>query len=198
MPTCYTAIIEEGGSFEEFVWGCARAFGALGMMREDPADAPIPKRVEPSPWHKTQAENTRKELDTFLMLSEEELASRYATYSEDQAAYIQGYKDRREELLKKYTQVHAQVAAWVPPTSDHRGLKDFMIQQISVSVPNDYIEAEIPSYEEWIEERVRGLEQSLQYHQKQWEKEVKMTKEADKWLDALRESVPLPSDKGEK
>lgn len=198
MPTFYTEVIEEGGSFEEFVWGCARAFGALGRMREDPADAPIPKRVEPNPWHKTQLGNIRKELDAFVELSEEELAGQYAKYVENLEASIQQYDAKREELLKKYTQVQAQVAAWVPPTSDHRGLKDFMIQQISVSVPNDYIEAEIPSYEEWIEERVRRLEQSLQYYQKQWEKEVKMTKEANKWLDALRESVPLPSDKGEK
>ena len=47
MPTGYTAPIKDGISFNDFMWGCARAFGALIMMRDDPPGTPIPERFEP-------------------------------------------------------------------------------------------------------------------------------------------------------
>jgi hypothetical protein len=47
MPTGYTAPIADGMTFEQFALGCARAFGALVTMRDEPSDAPIPERLEP-------------------------------------------------------------------------------------------------------------------------------------------------------
>ena len=42
MPTGYTAGILEGETFEQYALQCAKAFGALVMMRDEPSDAPIP------------------------------------------------------------------------------------------------------------------------------------------------------------
>ena len=43
MPTGYTADIQDGKitTLREYALSCARAFGALIMMRDDPHDAPI-------------------------------------------------------------------------------------------------------------------------------------------------------------
>ena len=54
MPTGYTAKIADGQTFEEFILSCARAFGALVEMRDEPADAPIPEEFKPSAYHTTQ------------------------------------------------------------------------------------------------------------------------------------------------
>ena len=53
MPTGYTLELYDGKdiTFEEFVLKCARAFGALINMRDEPRDAPIPERFEPSYYH---------------------------------------------------------------------------------------------------------------------------------------------------
>ena len=52
MPTGYTAtLMEKGQTFQEFIMGCARAFGALIEMRDSPNDAPIPDKFEPSDYH---------------------------------------------------------------------------------------------------------------------------------------------------
>jgi len=38
MPTGYTNCIKDGVTFEQFVWKCARAMGALVMMRDEPSN----------------------------------------------------------------------------------------------------------------------------------------------------------------
>ena len=44
MPIGYTSKLHDGDQpFNEFIMSCARAFGALVTMRDDPNDAPIPE-----------------------------------------------------------------------------------------------------------------------------------------------------------
>ena len=45
MPTGYTAAIAKDITFNDFVMQCAKAM--LIMMRDEPANAPIPERFEP-------------------------------------------------------------------------------------------------------------------------------------------------------
>lgn len=50
MPTGYTHKIKDGMTFKEYALRCARNFGALMDMRDDPMDAPIPI-FTPSGYH---------------------------------------------------------------------------------------------------------------------------------------------------
>jgi hypothetical protein len=61
MPTGYTAAIKDGISFQQFAMACARAFGALVMMRDEPSSAPIPD-FQPSNFHVEHLELARAEL----------------------------------------------------------------------------------------------------------------------------------------
>lgn len=40
MPTGYTDAIKDGISFNQFILSCARAFGALITMRDEPSSVP--------------------------------------------------------------------------------------------------------------------------------------------------------------
>jgi len=53
MPTGYTYPVVEGKitEFSDFALSCARAFGALITMRDDPHDTPIPETFEPSDYN---------------------------------------------------------------------------------------------------------------------------------------------------
>ena len=58
MPTGYTVALYEGKdvTFEDFVMGCSRAFGALISLRDEP-NAPIPEEFKVSElpaWLKTK------------------------------------------------------------------------------------------------------------------------------------------------
>src|SRR6185437_5714856 len=49
MPTGYTYPVTDGKitQFNDFAMSCARAFGALISMRDDPRDAPILDEIKP-------------------------------------------------------------------------------------------------------------------------------------------------------
>lgn len=59
MTTGYTSIIEDGCSFAEYVWRCARAMGANIRMRDDSLDTPV-REYEVDPHHQEQAEAAAK------------------------------------------------------------------------------------------------------------------------------------------
>jgi hypothetical protein len=50
MPTGYTAAVADGTitEFPDFAMQCARAFGTLVLMRDEPQDAAIPEKFEPA------------------------------------------------------------------------------------------------------------------------------------------------------
>lgn len=63
MPTGYTANIKNGITFEEFALDCARNFGALIIMRDEPKDAPIPEQFEASKHHEEATSKYLEELN---------------------------------------------------------------------------------------------------------------------------------------
>ena len=73
MPTGYTLDLYDGKdiTFEEFALRCARAFGALISMRDEPIDAPIPERFEPSDYHLKELEKAKKRLKEVKKWNEE-------------------------------------------------------------------------------------------------------------------------------
>lgn len=133
MPTGYTQIINDkpDTTFGQFTLRCARAMGALVMMRDEPADAPIPDDVGyVSDYHTKAIQQATDDLVKYNAMDEEDC---------DIAAdkeYKLGLRDYREALLEKKTQARnygamlGQVLAWKPPTAEHKGMKEFMEKQL--------------------------------------------------------------------
>lgn len=69
MPTGYTAAIADGISFTNYAMGCARAFGALIEMRDEPSDAPIPEEFKPSTYHLEELQKAQKKLHNLCKMS---------------------------------------------------------------------------------------------------------------------------------
>ena len=66
MPTGYTDLINNGCTFNEFVMGCARAFGATIDMRDEPLGAEIPEKFELSDYHSAKIDEAKRETKEFL------------------------------------------------------------------------------------------------------------------------------------
>jgi hypothetical protein len=197
MPTGYTACIGEGADFNKFALGCTRAFGALIMMRDEPGDAPIPERFEPSDYHAKAikvAEASLRELDGMPLDEAERRAN---------ADYAQAMQRNREMIAKNdalresYTAMLAKVAAWQAPTADHEGLKTFMREQITQSIDfdcsNEYYLRNAPvklTAMEWRSKQVEAARRDITYHSKEHADEVGRAATRTDWVKALRESLP--------
>jgi hypothetical protein len=103
MTTGYTAAIANDITFNDFAMRCARAMGALVMMRDEPFDAPIPERFEPSDYHiKKIADASARLLELQAMSEIEAIASAQAAFAEETGARNSAIQEK-DDLRKKYT-----------------------------------------------------------------------------------------------
>lgn len=194
MPTGYTAPIKDGISFRQYALNCARAFGALVLMRDDPADAPIPERFEPSTWNADRLQEASERLTQLRLMSLAD-TEREALAAHTEA--LRSYNERkaeREELRGKYEAMLAQVVAWQAPTADHVEYKKFMETQIRESIDFDCREYEdaptLQSGAEWLAAAIKKAEWDVQYHTREDSKERERTEGRNAWVKALRDSLP--------
>jgi hypothetical protein len=200
MPTGYTAAITEGATFQEFILSCARAFGACITMRDDPSDAPIPDAFEPSPYYRDAVAKCERDLAELETLSLDEAQRRAEAERSERLLDAERGIAKEEADQAAYESMLRQVEAWVPPTSDHGGLKKFMRDQIALSIGSgsDYYSRE---REKWQRVRPNGvtwkarsktdLMDALERARKHYAEEVERTNGRTQWVRALRESLEL-------
>ncbi len=81
--------------------------------------------------------------------------------------------------------------AWEPPTKDHAGLKDFMIEQLSESLHGDMrwpgpVEQ---TGSEWRANEIVRAKKDIDYHTREQEKEVERANTRTEWVKSLRQSL---------
>jgi hypothetical protein len=196
MPTGYTSSLYDGEqSFEDFTLRCARAMGALISMRDAPWDAPIPDEVEPSTkYHDDAIAAARarlRKLDGITPATAEKEAKREY---EKRFAVRDDTEAERRERRARYEEMVRQVEAWEPPTADHTGLKDFMLEQLRQSIDFDTKPWAMPvddplSGQEWIEVQRAQAERNLTHHIAEREKEIERATARTAWIKALKASL---------
>lgn len=197
MPTGYTADISNGITFRQYAMGCARAFGALITMRDEPSDAPIPDSFQPSKYHEEclQTASDRLAQLRLMSLDETELAADTA-YREAVEANTTRIREKND-LRAKYSAMLAQVEAWKPPTPDHEEYHRFMVSQIRESIDFDcdtsFYEDNQPerlSGGNWLAQQIQEVERSINYHTRANAEEIARTNGRSGWVKALRDSLP--------
>lgn len=194
MPTGYTAAIADGITFDKFAMNCARAFGALVMMRDEPMDAPIPEKFEPTRYHLervTAARTRQAELEAMTpAMTELAAEGAYRIALEHHEKYVA----EKNALRDKYNTMLAQVEEWTPPTKEHEELKKFMREQIEESLRFDctiYDESkpELMTGARWLDAEMARAKTDIAYHSKEHTKELERTSSRSEWVRALRESL---------
>lgn len=198
MPTGYTSKIYEGKdtSFKEFVLGCAKAFGALITMRDEPSSTPIPEEFKPDTYHKERISETEKKLENLksMTLAECEI--------EVQKEFDKSMKEKEErirealQLKARYEDMLNKVNLWEPPTKDHEGLKKFMIEQLQSSIKfdcsTDYFNEMKPKKltgEHWKTNKINQALKDLIYYTKENSEEIERVNNRNKWIKELRGSL---------
>jgi hypothetical protein len=194
MPTGYTASIKDGVSFKEFASQCARAFGALVELRDEPLSSKLPDEIKVSDYYLRQIRDTTAELEALENIPLKDAEEKAQTEYKAAIAHNKEYAESKKDLKKKYNAMLKDACAWTPPSKDHQGLKDFMIEQLKESIRvdcSDYAPNEpiLLTGEQWLYKKQQSLKKSLNYHIAEYGKEQTRTAERNEWIRQLKESL---------
>lgn len=195
MPTGYTAkLMEKGQDFRSFVLTCARGMGACIMQRDDPMDQP-PAKQKPSEYASKALKDAEKKLAKMKGMSAAKQRSHGEDLRSDAVASAMQSHHKALEEESRLERMAAQVRAWTPPTGDHKGLKDFMLEQIKISSHGDWCakyveEAKAKTPEAYFAEAVSKTARDLNYYAEEHAKEVARTNERNEWIEQLYRSLP--------
>jgi hypothetical protein len=194
MPSGYTSDLYEGKpvTFPEFAMTCARAFGALIDLRDEPLDAPIPDEISQSDYYGERLSEAKQRLIQLRAMSADEVAQ--AAACANAAALDQWERSQAKSLARRqrYEAMLAEVEAWAPPTEEHQGLKDFMIQQITESARLDCSVRDRPVEVDpatWFVSAVDEVKRQIDYCTEQAQQEAERAAGRTAWVRALRASL---------
>lgn len=187
--------MENGQDFNTFIMQCARAFGAFVEMRDEPLDAPIPEKLTPASHYEDSVKKAiQRGSDLMSMTPTEQLEfgmKERVEYIERTKGYLE--KNRRENA--NLDAMNEKVKAWQPPTKAHIELKNFMLQQISISRSiGDYWKKELEQAEKkepltYWSEAVAQATKDVTYYREQRDKELARFYERNEWIAQLRNSL---------
>jgi hypothetical protein len=194
MPTGYTYPVCDGKitEFSDFALSCARAFGALIMMRDEPADAPIPDEFKPdSSYYEERLATSMKRLgEVQAMTNAETDAAALASHNEAMASRAK-YLSEKETEAARLNAMLTKVRAWKPPTDDHVEMKKFMIDQLTMSFPGDYAPAApvLLDGATWRQKQIDDLAETMVRSKKEITAEAERAAGRTAWVKALRTSL---------
>lgn len=196
MPTGYTADVGDGKvtDFATFAMQCARAFGALITMRDEPSNAQIPDEFAPHDFHAKRLAEAKAELARLQALTVDQQTAEADAAHRSAVASWDRYEADKAAKRSRYETMLASVEAWRPPTADHAGMKKFMREQLTESIRFDcgpsYGARPVPrSRLQWYDDALAKARRDVEYHEAEHAKEVERAKSRTAWVKALRASL---------
>ena len=203
MPTGYTAHIEDGDitTGKEFLKLCTRAFGIAIDVKDEPLSTPTPSSFEPSPFYKESYDRALKKLEEVNKMTFEEAKIQMRVDYEKRISDYKAYAERETAMNEKYTKVRKEVEEWIPPTSEHEGLKKFALEQIDMCVTkqeyiDEYLEKSKEEFDDSDEAVQNYINDIIDYYQrdiersyKSWQEELERTRSKNEWMTKFLESI---------
>jgi hypothetical protein len=198
MPTGYTSEIgtKDNLTFKEFTLKCARAFGACIHQRDDSSNT-LPKKQEVDKYHLDELNSAIKKLKNFKKTSKKVLRQKMERDFLKRNKELLISIEKTHALQNKYKLMLKKVNNWIPPSTEHDGLKKFMIEQIAESIKWDCstsyqeegLSREKESFEEHYVAELKSLEDDIKYHEKKYNEDVERTNKANRWIEELYNSL---------
>jgi len=204
MPTGYTAEILDGkiNTFKGFAKKCMRAFGATIHMRDDSLNESYRPR-EIDEYYIEQVKEAEEELKELKAADDEFFINKIREKLKSDYVY---YEERLREVKKnevKLKSILKDTKKWNPPTEDHVGIKDFMIQQLEETIKYDanckYYEDELQGIKIKLEspidvesikhQLIEDAEEDVQRSKERLEEERKRCEDSNKWVKDFLQSI---------
>jgi len=204
MPTGYTAGIIDGEitTFEQFATQCSRAFGATIHMRDNPLDSPYEPRT-PSQYYVNSLQSQREKLEETKTMTDEAIVRDFVNLLNDSLKYHERELEKTRVNLRRLNSIMESAKSWVPPTEDHEGVRDYMIDQLEITIkadgdPSYHVNKIVQAKKEleegidpkvYREERIKEIEDRISYYEVEVQKELERCKDSNEWMDKFLESI---------
>lgn len=203
MPTGYTAYIEDGEitTGKEFLRLCTRAFGIAIDVKDEPLSTPTPSSFEPSPFYKESYDRASKKLEEVNKMTFDEAKIQMRADYEKRISDYKAYAEQEAAMNEKYVKVRKEVEEWIPPTSEHEGLKKFALEQIDMSMTkqkyiDEYLEKSKEEFDDsdeavqnYINDIVDYYQRDIERSYKSWQEELERTRSKNEWMTKFLESL---------
>lgn len=194
MPTGYTAGVQSGEvtDFATYAMGCARAFGALVTMRDDPPDAEIPEAFEPDDYYARSLKEAEAKLAELESASDAEIARMVAADYEEKMEHYRESVQKQQDQQARYDAMLEKARRYVAPTPDHEDFAKFLVSQLEESKDFDKWRLDEPEQLDPATWKAKELEERrlwVEMHRESWEKVTERCKQRTEWVRALRESL---------
>lgn len=200
MPTGYTADVENGEitTLKEYMYRCARAFGGFVHQREDPLDAELKYPELDIHYEQWAIEREEENLRYWETASDEDIRYRIEENQRKEYEHNKEALKMYEAHNKRYDDMLSKVQAWQPPTDEHQKIKEFAIEQLTISRRSDdfvdkYYRQPILEFESQStnpinietlrEEHLIDSEKSILTYQKQIKEKKQKHQETLEWID---------------
>jgi len=204
MPTGYTAGIIDGEitTFEQFATQCSRAFGATIHMRDNPLDSPYEPRT-PSEYYVNSLQSQREKLEETKTMTDEAIVRDFENLLNDSLKYHERELEKTKVNLGRLNSIMESAKSWVPPTEDHEGVRDYMIDQLEITIkadgdPSYHVNKIVQAKKEleegidpkvYREEKIKEIEDRISYYEGEVQKELERCKQSNDWMDKFLESI---------
>lgn len=203
MPTGYTAGILDGKitTFPQFAKQCMRNFGALIHMRDDSMNAEYTPRT-PNGYYSEQMEKAKQKLSSIKNLKDSHILSNRKSELEESKKYHTESLDKIKADLERMNVILKDIYKWQPPTPEHFGIRDFMINQINETIKwdcnTDYhtdaltkIESDLltMNVKQIRKEVIESAKKDFEYYSSEYAKEVERCNKSNIWVEDFIKSL---------
>jgi hypothetical protein len=201
MPTGYTADVGDGkvAEFSDFALSCSRAFGALVMLRDHDQSLEATRRylasgkyANESSYYQDSLRKAAERLTQLEEMTDEEARLLALKEAEELRQTNRRYAEKTQAQRMRYEAMVEKVEAWEPPTDDHLGLKNFMLEQLHGSIDFDCTPVELhgPDLSDgWREREIAKQRDRIIKDAKDIVKEHARNEQRRQWVEALLESL---------
>jgi hypothetical protein len=168
------------------------------MMRDDPLDAPIPERFEPTEFYQRSLNEARAEVQRLEKLNASQRTAEGEGLKRDAIVRNQQWLAKDLVTNARLNQMIERVNEWTPPSGEHEELKTFMLQQLTTSIENtEHIEralaeAKSKAAGQFFADALTNARRRVMYSTEEQQKETQRVEGRNQWLAQLRASVPMP------
>ena len=193
MPTGYTAGLESGEitTLRGYALTCAHAFWNLSDADAVSGNTGPDALVADTTFLDNQLRDAADTIQALLAVTNQQIESLAIKDYRDAAARREALLAAQKFLCERYVDMRARVWAWDPP-DELGGLRDFMLQQIDISMPDRGYEYPVPVQQSggaWLQKKLEDAARIIKDMTARRMEIIQSTAEKNAWLTALRASL---------